>query len=443
MSYNLKQKRIKVEMNRSGLDLPRDLSLWSSAPYLRVPLFALGITAAMIWQPAGAQNFNDASSAALSRICNNGNSPTATGNLLSFCNGLAGGAPAASGVGTQSQPNSLLISQQQLKDAQTRKERQYRSLDADAQTKKERQDRPKNGSPDAIAASWGDKFSIFLTAGATTLRHRDNEFEQGYNSTIPSVTLGAGYSISNSLEAGLAFNYSNSNADFNTGGGFNIDSYTPLLYVNYLPFDNAFANLALGYTRQDQTNNRLAVAVTNGGDTTNTSSGLTKGNFNANQYTLNFLSGYDYAIENVTIGPRVGVDARQWEMNGYQETTNTGLELSYNGQNQTSVQSSLGLFASSAHSFTFGVLVPQISASWVHEFENNSRTVSAQFVQTQPGTGGFSFQTENPARNWAAIDLGVSLVMQKSMQVFANFSTVQGNRNFESYGGNIGLRVGW
>lgn len=427
MFYDLKQNRIKVEMNRSGSDLPQDLSLWSSAPHLRVPFFALGvITANMCWQPASAQTFSDASTDRLTSICSQG---LATGNLRTFCNGLAGGAPTASGVGTQSQPNSLLISQQQLKDAQTQREKRVR---------------PKNGSPDAIAASWGDKFSTFLSAGATTLRHRVNEFEEGYNATIPSVTLGGGYSISKTLEAGLAFNYSNSDADFNTGGGFNVDSYTPLFYVNYLPFDNAFANLALGYTRQDQTNDRLAVAVTNGGsNSTNALSGITKGNFNANQYTLNFLSGYDYAIENITIGPRVGVDVRQWEMNGYQESTNTGLELRFNGQNQTSVQSSLGLFASSAHSFTFGVLVPQISASWVHEYENSSRTVSAQFVQTQPGTGGFSFQTENPARNWAAIDLGVSLVMQKSMQVFANFSTVQGNRNFESYGGNIGLRVGW
>jgi hypothetical protein len=96
------------------------------------------------------------------------------------------GQPTAgsSGVGTQSQPNSLLISQQQTKDAQTKKATEGRPF----------------GSADAVAANWG-RFSTFLTAGATALRHRNNEFEQGYNATIPSVTLGGGYQISNNLEA--------------------------------------------------------------------------------------------------------------------------------------------------------------------------------------------------------------------------------------------------
>jgi hypothetical protein len=62
---------------------------------------------------------------------------------------------------------------------------------------------------------------------------------------------------------------------------------------------------------------------------------------------------------------------------------------------------------------------------------------------TLPNSAGFSFQTENPARNWAIINLGVSYVMPQGIQAFVNFSTVQGNRNFESYGGNIGLRASW
>lgn len=433
MFYDLKQNLTKLEVNRSELDFKRCLSVWSTSRNLKFPLAAFGLLAAtMSWQTANAQTFTKASSDNLQTICNTLPGSVLPGSQLeSICNGLNQGQGAAantasSGVGTQSQPASLLISQQ---------------LKKDAQTKQERQDRPKSGSADAIAANWGN-FSTFLTAGATTLRHRNNEFEQGYNSTIPSVTVGAGYSISKSLEAGLAFNYSNSNADFNTGGGFNVDSYTPLLYINYLPFDNAFASLALGYTRQNQTNNRLAVAGVNG-TTGNVISGFTSGKLSANQYTLNFLSGYDHPIDTFTIGPRVGVDVRQWEMNSYQESSNTGLELSYNSQYQTSIQSTLGLAASSAHRLKYGVLIPQLSASWVHEYANSSRTINSHFVQATNSAPNFQFQTENPAQDWAVINLGASFVMQRDVQVFANFLTVQGNRNFESYGGNLGLKFGW
>lgn len=419
MNGDLKQKNTR----RNGS--AREQRRASRIDTISVASFAL-FAAALIGQPVQAQTFNEASTAELNRICVTPGS-LGTGNLIPICSDLqAGGTPAGAGIGSQSQPSSLLISQQQLKDAQTKKERKKRPP----------------ASADVIAAQWG-KFSTFLTAGATTLRHYQNAFEDGYNATIPSVTAGGGYAVFDNLEVGLAFNYANAKGNYNAGGGFDSSSYTPLLYVNYLPFDNAFANLALSYTRRNQSIDRFAVAgSTNNGTVI---SRLTNGNFNANQYTLNFLSGYDFAIDNITFGPRVGVDVRQWEINSYHESSNTGLELRYNNQHQTSLQTTLGLFASSAHSLSFGVLVPQISATWVHEHANDSRIVNAHFIQAADSTTGpgFFFRTENPARDWALIDVGASLYMQNGLQAFANFSTVQGNSNFESYGGNVGVRMEW
>jgi uncharacterized protein YhjY with autotransporter beta-barrel domain len=444
MFYFLQHRLTKRQMQGSPFELKRNKLSHEILRHLDISFTTIGVLAAVSgWQSAEAQTFNQASNAELQSICtgvitsslNYGDfGPlTPTNNhvgaaLTSKClqmnvNGQA--VTASSGGGTFSQPSSFLISQQQLQNAQTLKLTQQKPA----------------GAADSVTTNWGENFSTFLTAGATALHHRNNDYEQGYNASVPSVTLGGNYLIASNLEAGLAFNYANSNASYTTGGGFNTNSYTPLLFVNYLPFDNAFANLSLGYTRQNQTTNRIAVAGIN--TTGSAITGSTQANLNANQFNLNFLSGYDFALQNITVGPRLGLNTRQWEMNSYQETTNTGLELRYNNQYQTSVQSTFGLFASSAHSYSFGVLIPQITASWVHEYDNNSRTVNAQFVQAAPGTGNFSFQTETPARNWAAVDLGVSLVLPKGMQAFANLSTVQGNRNFESYGGSLGLRIGW
>ena len=400
--------------------------------------YALGFVGAiMSWQTVSAQTFDISSTIELNLICNAGdpNTPgtpdsTTGAELTAICSQLTGppgtgGVGGSAGVGTQSQPNALLISQQQLKDAKTSKEK----------------DDMVPGSADVMTTHWSDKFSTFLSSGATTLHHSSNKYEQGYTATIPSVTVGGGYLFSDKLETGMVFNYTNSNGDYSKGGGFNVDSFSPLMYINYLPFDNAFTNLVLGYTRQNITNNRIAVA-TSSIPTVSPINRKTNGEFNTNQYNLNFLSGYDFFIDNFSIGPRVGVNVNQWDMDAYHENSKTGLELRYNSQHQTSIQTTLGLSASSAHSFTFGVLVPQVTASWVHEFDNDSRTIKSQFVQA-PTSAGFSFQTERPERDWAVIDVGVSLVMQNGIQAFANFSTVQGNQNFESYGGNLGIRVGW
>lgn len=446
MSCQIQQVLTKLDFDTLGSYLGQNSSLRSLfIRYSKItPFLFLFFTVILSGQPASAQTFDQASTKALQRICNTtgANSaalPSVGAELKFICNEIANnnnGQAAASGVGTQSQPSSILISQQQLKDEQINKEKQEM--------------RP--GSADTISTRWGDRFSTFLTAGATTLRHRSNEYEQGYNAEIPSVTAGGGYLIANNLETGLAFNYSNSDGDYNTGGGFNVDSYTPLLYITYLPFDRAFTNLALSYTRQNQSNDRIAVAskIPNceaNGNPSDCNDNIafrlnTDGNVNTNLYSLNFLSGYDHPLDNFTIGPRLGVDVRQWEIDGYNETSQTGLELRYDNQHQTSIQSTLGLAASYAHRTTVGDLVPQLSAYWVHEYSNNSRSIHAEYVQA-PEDPGFEFNTERPARNWAMINLGVSLLMQKGMQAYANFSTVQGNQNFESYGGNIGLRAVW
>lgn len=426
MFYLFKQTITNLEINKSQLELVQDVPLRYTAQKFGPFLYALGFLSLVVsWKAVSVESFDIASSRELARICNSeeGFPDESIGAELAAICGPLGAAPTSTGVGSQSQPNSILISQQQLKNAKSNKENG---------------DVVPGGSADVLTAQWGDKLSTFLTVGATTLRHRNNAFEQGYTATIPSVTLGGGYLIAKNLETGLAFNYSNSDGDYNTGGGFEVDSYSPLLYLNYLPLDDAFTTLVLGYTRQNQAINRIAVANRAAGGVANPQS--TNAEFSTNQYNLNFLSGYDFSVESFTIGPRVGVDARHWEMNAYQESTNTGLELSYNRQRQTSIQTTLGLFTSFAHSTASGIIIPQLSASWVHEFANDARTINAQFVQA-PGSG-FSFQTERPARNWAVIDLGVSFVMQNGIQAFVNFSTVQGNSNFESYGGNLGIKVG-
>ena len=146
--------------------------------------------------------------------------------------------------------NSVLISQQQLKKVRTAEAHKEQKVGA---------------SPDVVSADMSGGFSTFVVAGGDTLRHHQNAFEDGYDSTIPSVTAGGDYRISDKLVAGLAFNYFNSNGNFDSvggfsAGGFNINSYGPLLYLNYLPFEGAFADVTLGYARQNNSRSRLARA---------------------------------------------------------------------------------------------------------------------------------------------------------------------------------------
>jgi outer membrane lipase/esterase len=209
-----------------------------------------------------------------------------------------------------------------------------------------------------------------------------------------------------------------------------------LLYATYLPFDRAFINAVLGYSRNENTNNRKVVTPL-GGEPPFT--GRTSADYDENQYSATIQAAYDHPIDNFTIGPRLGFAYGYSQVGSFKEKGNTGLELRYSGLDQTSVQTSLGAAATVAIAIPYGVLLPQASVAWVHEYANDARNIHARFVDA-PGSPRFTFQRERPARDWANIALGVSASLVNGMQPFAQFQTVQGNDNFVSYGGTAGLR---
>ena len=144
---------------------------------------------------------------------------------------------------------------------------------------------------------------------------------------------------------------------------------------------------------------------------------------------------------NFTIGPRIGLNYIATQINDYREHGQTGLELRYSGQDTSSLQSSLGAVATAAMSTQFGVLLPQVSASWVHDYAVGGRNVDASFVDAT-GPSKFSFEREEQAPNYAIIGVGVSALLPNKLQPFVNFKTIQGNEYLVSYGGTAGLRVG-
>jgi outer membrane lipase/esterase len=199
-------------------------------------------------------------------------------------------------------------------------------------------------------------------------------------------------------------------------------------------------HVVLDYARQNNARNRQAELKSVPGSPD--LKGLAPGNPASNQYHISMLTRHDHPLVPFTIGPRVGLDVTHWQVESYQEHGNSGLELQYRGLNVTSVQSSLGATATFAIRTAFASVVPQLTATWVHEFADDQHTIHAKFVEA-PSSAEFTFQSEPPARNWAVISLDVSALMPYGLRPFVNFATVQGNRNFRTYGGVIGMSVDW
>jgi outer membrane autotransporter protein len=280
-------------------------------------------------------------------------------------------------------------------------------------------------------------------------------FEDGYDSDIWRVTVGADYSFTERIAAGLAFDYYRHDGDYKSGGNFQTDSYGILGFASFLPFDNSWAQVSGGWARKDYERTRFA-ALADTRVTTQESvqvvNGSVNGDYNGDEYRAGALLGYDFHIKNITISPRTGLDWVHLEYDRYKEKgktidsknnfiapgDSTGLELTFHDDDQTLFQSRLGVQGSVVFRTGFGLIAPHVSFDWRHEFENDQRNVDVSFVEDLNQTR-FSYKTAKPERNWYEFNAGVVTAFENRFQIFGNYRTIIGHSFFDSHAGTIGM----
>ncbi len=286
----------------------------------------------------------------------------------------------------------------------------------------------------------GGGFSAYGSIDGEVLNRDVTTNEDAYDSQIVGVSVGGDYLITDWAVAGMAFSYSSNNGDFDAGGDFRTNSFGVTAYGSFTPLQGFFTDVVLGYAYKnyDVTRAVSAVAVPSG---TIAALGRASGSTDSNNFDARMNLGYDFAIDNITIGPRAGVRYGYTLIHSFSESGPTGLELNYlDDEGVTSLQTSLGAAASIAISTELGVFVPQISFEWVHEFRNDQRFASVQLVDDGSGTT-FISPTDKPDRDFFDLGVGVVAVMPGGVQPYVSFRALLGHSFFENYAGTFGARI--
>ena len=124
---------------------------------------------------------------------------------------------------------------------------------------------------------------------------------------------------------------------------------------------------------------------------------------------------YDWTRGPTTLGAYFRASWLKIEIDGYTETASDpgaagfGMMASVNPQDIDSAVSIVGVSWTKAFSQSWGVLIPNISVEWFHEFKNDARPVGAVFVNDPTGTP-FFFVTDGPDPDYGNIGAGFSLV---------------------------------
>jgi outer membrane lipase/esterase len=383
---------------------------WSACLLAMSGIFAMAA-------PVEAQGLNEVLSQLLSGGCirlggtGNTSANLTSGNLTNICQSGVGAASSASGTaGAETRGGDVQQASRRLRQRQGA---------ASADT----------------GGAYG--FSAFASADYQNFDKDTTRFETGFDRDTVGGTVGADYLFRNGLVLGAALSYAHEFGDYEgVGGGFDHDAYGILVYGSVVPIPNMFVDVAAGYTRKDYSFDRRANLAVNALNVT----GSTTGDTDGNEFRIGLNTGYDFLLGRFTVGPRVGVNYRETTVEGYRESGRTGLELSYDNQNIQSLTTIVGLFGSLALSTGFGVIVPQATAEYVHEFLDDQRSVGFRLVQDL-GQRRFLYQTEPPDRDYVNLGVGVSMVLPNGLQPFLNFRELLGYNDRHSHTVTLGLRV--
>lgn len=276
--------------------------------------------------------------------------------------------------------------------------------------------------------------------GDFTFGDRDGtDREQGFDFDSQGFTAGADYRFSPQGVVGMAVGFNRSDADFSSNQGeLESDALSVALFGNYYLTDRIYLDAIAGYGRLEFDSERR---VNLGGiGATQVASGDTDGD----QLSAGLTLGMDGQMGATAYTTYLRVDWSETDIDSFRETgqagAGAGFVLKVDDQDVDTLSSALGISASQAIGMNWGVLVPQVLAEWVHEYEDDARTIGASFVG-DPDNTRFGISTEDPDSDFFNVGLGVSGIFAGGRTAFLYVESPIGLEHTDAYRVSLGARM--
>lgn len=283
----------------------------------------------------------------------------------------------------------------------------------------------------------GGKLGMFVNATYNTGDKKETSREDGFDFNNWSLLGGADYRFTDKFIAGVALGYNQTKVDITRSqGSIDSDAWNLNTYAT-LNLDKFYIEGSLGYSQNGYDSDRnISYPTEIPGFIEQRNA---KGSTDGKQFNVSLGAGYDLALGGFTLTPYGRAEYIKLNIDAFNETGARGLNLHVDGQGADSKQSALGLRGSYAISTRIGALIPQASVEWIHEFANNSRNITARYVN-DPQNNVIVIPTEQPDRNYFRISLGLSAVFQRGWSGFVNYENLQGLSNITQHSLLFGMR---
>lgn len=297
-------------------------------------------------------------------------------------------------------------------------------------------------SGDDIAA-FDTGFGIFINGNVDFGDRKSSVNQQGYDNDGAGVTIGADYRFTDNFFTGLALGYNSSDTDYEgRRGNLSSDTYSASLYTSYNRPGGYFIDAVIRYGYSTFKGERN-FNVNNSDDPSNFQAKALS-NYNANDYSINIETGYEFIFYGISLQPYVGANITYAEMNSYEETAGSantsGLLFGIEKQRAYSAQTTLGADLSYVFTTDYAVLIPRFNFEWHHEFLEDYPRIIDSFTLGLKNTTTATTFSDTPDADYFSIGGGLSAALPYGISSFVNYNTIISTKFLTSHNINFGLR---
>ncbi|MGV7221729.1 MAG: autotransporter domain-containing protein [Nitrospinales bacterium] len=282
---------------------------------------------------------------------------------------------------------------------------------------------------------WG----IFINGGFSLGDQDATANEPGFDFDSRGVTFGGDYRFTENFLVGAAFTFSNTMADqINNAGEIGINGRSATLYGIVSPVKNMFFEWQAGYGTQFYESKRNISFAAGGFLVDRQAIASYDG------YQVSALGAFVYDLHkgNLTFSPNIELSYIHGTVDPYSESRAGGLNLMVSEQTYESLFSSVGGRVSYSFETSFGLIIPRVMFEVNHEFLEDVRTISQNFVSAPTGSSAFTIRSDKPVdRDFFTIGAGVEAHFGEQVTGFIDYSTLQGLENTSNHSFSAGLRV--
>jgi uncharacterized protein YhjY with autotransporter beta-barrel domain len=291
------------------------------------------------------------------------------------------------------------------------------------------------GSGESAVAFPAERWGLFVN-GMFSFGTKDGTAkENGFDFDVPGLVVGADYRLRDDLILGGSLSYETFDGDYDVtttvaGGTLEADQLALSAYSSYYG-ETFYLDGIVTYGRTEYEMSRTIVYPT--------IARRARSDTDGSRLELTGAFGYLGQRKSLQYSPFLRFSYSTTDIDPYVETEAGGASLAVGDQQIDSLQSIAGGQASWTLSRSWGVLIPLVRAEWYHEFDNDSRLITATFAN-DPFRVVFGVPTDEPDRDYFAVAGGVSGVLKSGRQLFAEVETLQGLKDLSNYVITVGIR---